>query len=214
MAYDPNGGGGVLTDGTDIGDITADGEVKVVDDNVAAKLDEIDTNTTGLGLEATQLAIKSALESVISSARLKTDGSAVTQPVSITTLPSGTNTIGGVIDKPTTSGGLSTHSKRSGATNTVETVKGSAGQIYSYQFYNNSAAARTVMLYDTAGTVTVGTTVPFDYIALPAGGGAVATIQQGQEFTSGIKYVVTSDMTGYTGGTVSTGDVTSSIKYK
>jgi hypothetical protein len=82
-------------------------------------------------------------------------------------IPAGTNTIGGVILKPTTSGGH-TIFRSIDLDETEEEVKATAGQVYKVIFTNTATSTRWLKFYNaTAANVTVGTTTPVLTVGLP-----------------------------------------------
>lgn len=93
----------------------------------------------------------------------------------------------------------SANSLQSALSTTVVTVKGSQGVIQYLQCYNPDAAVSYVQIFDTTGTVTLGTTAP----TLSLGFGATT----GQNYTfgtwlhSGIKVAATTTPTGSTAPT-------------
>lgn len=105
-----------------------------------------------------------------------------TQPVSGTVGISGTVPTSA---SPVTSGGLSAYRNISILATGVS-IKGSAGQIYGYYLYNNSAATRFVKFYNKATAPTIGTDTPVLTIPLPAGGGANLSFPIGVAFALGI----------------------------
>lgn len=132
-------------------------------------------------------------------------------------LPAGTNTLGGTISKPATSGGLTLHSLIStGTSGDATSVKGTAGQLYWIYVTNTNAAARWVKIYNTSGTPTAGSGTPVLRLMIPGNtSGAGFTFQSalGLAFSSGIGYtiVTTGADAGATG--VAAGDVTINIGY-
>ena len=82
-------------------------------------------------------------------------------------IPTGTNTIGNVVPVPSTSGGLSVYSGQLAAT--VTNAKATAGQIYTLQLLNTTAAVAYLQCFDlAAGSVTLGTTAPTESFGLAA----------------------------------------------
>jgi hypothetical protein len=83
-------------------------------------------------------------------------------------------------------------------TTTVRTVKGSAGKLGGYYIYNPNTSVAYVQLFDTASSVTLGTTVPDVVLGIPASAGANLLNDTGIDFTTGIKFAVTTTATGNT----------------
>lgn len=131
-----------------------------------------------------------SIQGITSMTPIKTDGSGVTQPVSIAATVS-------VTDVPATSGGWSKWSTPHDNSNTPLTtkaaVKGSAGQLGGYIIYNPNASVAYVQVFDaaTTGAVTLGTTRPDMVIPIPASSGANLEIGKGAAFASGIVVAAT-----------------------
>ena len=86
----------------------------------------------------------------------------------------------------------STRSRVKAAAGTNSTnLKGSAGVILTYGFYNNTASAKFVKIYDKATAPTIGTDTPAFTIIVPASGGANLSDENGIPFSSGIGYGIT-----------------------
>jgi hypothetical protein len=167
------------------------------------------------------------------STAIKVDGSAVTQPVSLTSttitgtvavtesgtwnvgLNSGTNTIGDVNLTAAARGGYSVSSQTS-LTSTA-TISGSAGKFGGIMFMNLNSAPAYIQVFDTTSAVTLGTTTPTFVIPIPAnataanGVAAVHEFSVGISIANGIKVAATTTATGST--TVSTG-LTGFVMYK
>ncbi len=107
-------------------------------------------------------------------------------------LPAGTNEIGKVGLVPQTSGGLSTFHLVSAASTNATNVKASAGQLFGYYIYNSNAAARKVVIHNTAGTPTAGAGV---ILAIVIPGSSAANV----EFTNGIAFATGIAITTVTG---------------
>lgn len=118
---------------------------------------------------------------------------AVTLATNTPTIATGTNTIGGVLLKAsTTSSGLLIGKVLSAANTTPFSVKTSAGQLYGWQLVNNATTPRYVRIFNVATSPTMGTNSPYFVLALPAGGGAVVDPgNMGIPFTTGFFYAVT-----------------------
>jgi hypothetical protein len=85
-----------------------------------------------------------------------------------------------------------------GQSTTVTTVKGSAGELGAYHCVNPNAAVSYVQIFDTASTVTLGTTTPVLSLGLPASDGGNIEWGMGVHFANGIKVAVTTTATGST----------------
>lgn len=94
---------------------------------------------------------------------------------------------------PTTSGGLSVSSTQVAANTTAIVIKGSAGQLYSIEAFNNSATVAYVKLYNaTSATCGSGTVVQRAMIpANASGAGFVIDHSNGIAFSTGITMCVT-----------------------
>jgi hypothetical protein len=124
-----------------------------------------------------------------------------TQPVSLASLPalaSGTNTIGNVVLVPATSGGLSAKLLTS-VTNSGQTVKSSAGQVYGYHLDNTENASNTTYFqFFNTTSPTVGTTAPIFSIPVPGGAATNVNWPQGIPFGTAIAVAATTTATGST----------------
>jgi len=103
-------------------------------------------------------------------------------------------------------GGLSGYSAISTAAVISAAIKASAGQVFGYSFFNNTAAAVFVRLYNMTTAPGTGDT-PVRRIMVPANGGVEREIVNGREFTTGIGIRVTglapdNDATALTANTV------------
>lgn len=136
-----------------------------------------------------------------------------TEPSPTSNLAAGTNTIGGVIDKPTTSGGTSTTRIISAATTNAGVAKASAGQVYGIQFTNTGAAVAYVKFYNKATAPTVGTDTTVDILAIPAGGSREMNRPLGMAFATGIAYAITGGAADTDTTSVALNQVIGSIQY-
>lgn len=128
-------------------------------------------------------------------------------------LPTGTNTIGGVIDKPSTTGGTLMTRILSAATTNAAVVKASAGMVYGMQFNNSGATIAFVKLYNKATAPTVGTDVTVDVLAIPAGGSREVSRPLGMVYSAGISYAITGGFADADTAAVAAGQVVGSIQY-
>ena len=98
---------------------------------------------------------------------------------------------------PTTSGGLSVAT--GSITATATSVKGSAGQVYGWYFYNPNASVAYVQFFNTAsGSVTLGTTAPVYSLGIPATSGANVELSNGIAHSTAITIAVTTTRAGST----------------
>jgi hypothetical protein len=120
-------------------------------------------------------------------------------------LPAGTNLIGktgidqttpgstnGVSLVPTASGGASHFSEIVANNTTSVAIDASPGQLYGISAFNNSATIAYVKLYNAAqGSTTCGSGTPVERFMIPASGGFVKEIVQGDAFPTAITVCVT-----------------------
>jgi hypothetical protein len=138
--------------------------------------------------------------------------------VDVASIAAGTNTIGGVIPKPTTSGGL-TIFRSLDLDETEEEVKATAGQLYGIWFTNQATSVRWLKLYNaTAANVTVGTTTPVITIGLPGNStdkisGALLGGDLGIAFSTAITVAATTGVADNDTGAPSANDVIVNIFY-
>jgi hypothetical protein len=100
--------------------------------------------------------------------------------------------------KPTTSGGLTVATGSIAATKTD--IKGSAGQVYGWYFYNPNASVAYVQFFNTAAAgVTLGTTPPVYSLGIPATSGANVMSDIGIPHSTAICIAVTTTRAGSTG---------------
>jgi hypothetical protein len=127
----------------------------------------------------------------------------------IVRLPASNLSIGSVNLTPSTTGGWSVSSQTS--LTTSATVSSAAGKFGGYMFNNTNNSAAYIQVFDTTGTVTLGTTTPTFVVPIPAGGAANVEFANGIAISSGIKVAATTTATGAT--TVATG-LTGFVLYK
>jgi hypothetical protein len=182
--------------------VTVDGTVAVtepvsVDDNAGSLTVDapiatpvgtrLSDGTTAIGSTAQRLHVEIAGGSLPAGTNNIGDVDVLTLPA----LATGTNTIGGTIPKPATSGGLSMFTSLD-LDETEEAVKGSAGQLYGWYIYNDGASEVYVKLYNaTTGTVVVGTTVADMTLGIPAGSAANVFNDHGIAFSTAITAAAT-----------------------
>lgn len=210
-----NGGTFVVQDNqvtTDNGGFT-DGTTKlftsgfIYDEVAGTALTENDAAAARVNVNRAQVGIiedgatRARYATVTASNALKTDGSAVTQPVSdgggsLTVDNNGTFAVQATV-APTTTGGLtigpaSNAKLISAGTTNATSVKGSAGQVYGWYMSNMSATTTAfVKLYNKATAPTVGSDTPVMVLAIPAGAAANTEFSQGIPFGTGIALAIT-----------------------
>lgn len=82
---------------------------------------------------------------------------------------------------------------------TVQTVKSTAGSLVGWYLFNPAATTCYIQIFDTAGSVTLGTTAPALSFGLPAGGAAnVGSNMSGVAFANAIKIASTTTRAGST----------------
>jgi hypothetical protein len=126
----------------------------------------------------------SSLPSVTIGAALPT-GSNVIGQIAVTSVAAGTNTIGAVNVKPTTSGGLSAY-RQIGLGTTGQLVKSSPGQVFGWHISNTGTGGAFIKLYNLAAAPTVGTSTPM--LTLYVAGNSVSAVEHinGITFSNGI----------------------------
>ena len=97
---------------------------------------------------------------------------------------------------PQASGGWSV-SSQTNLTSTA-TASSAAGKVGGYMFFNPNAGTAYVQVFDTTGTVTLGTTTPTLVIPIPGGAAANLELTNGIAIASGIKLAATTTATGST----------------
>ena len=134
--------------------------------------------------------------------------------VDVTSIAAGTNTIGAVNVRPTTTGGL-TIFRSIDLDETEEEAKGSAGQVFGWYIYNKAAAVTYVKFYNaTAANVTVGTTTPVMTIPIPATAGANVEFTNGIAFDTAITVAATTGVADNDTGAPTANDLIINLLYK
>lgn len=132
----------------------------------------------------------------------------------VAALPAGSNTIGGAIPRPTTSGGLDIF-RSLDIDETEEEVKATAGQLYGYYFSNAATSMRFLKFYNaTAVNVTVGTTTPVLTLGLPASSAGHIEWAHGIAFGTAITVAATTAVADADTGAPSANDVVINVFYK
>lgn len=162
---------------------------------------------TGTASAGTQRVVLATDQPQLTNA-LKVDGSATTQPVSGTvTAAASSNLIGDVNLNTAARGGWSVSSLTSLTSTAI--VSGSVGKFGGAMFLNLNSGPAYLQVFDTTGSVTLGTTTPTFVIPIPSnvtpanGGGFVLAMEVGIAMANGIKVAATTTATGAT--LVSTG---------
>lgn len=102
-----------------------------------------------------------------------------------------------VTQSPATSGGLLIGTGSIG--NTATSLKGTAGQVYGWYFYNPNATVAYVQFFNTvSGSVTVGTTPPVYSLGIPATSGANVSLTSGIAHSTAIVIAITTTRAGGT----------------
>ena len=119
---------------------------------------------------------------------------------------------------PATSGGLSLYQKVSTANNNADTVKASAGQVYSVQVFNNSGNIGYLKFYNKASNPAPASDTPLKTILIPAntsGSGAVFDFGNlGAQFATGIAIAVVAGIATNDNTSVAANAMVVNIDYK
>lgn len=98
---------------------------------------------------------------------------------------------------------------------TEEEIKGSAGKLYGYYFYNSNASARFLKFYNaTAANVTVGSTTPVLTLGLPATSAGHVEFTNGIPFSTAMTAAATTGVADADTGAPSANDVVVNVFYK
>ncbi len=127
------------------------------------------------------------------------------------TTPGSTN---GVTPVPATSGGPTVARIKLAASTNATSVKASAGQVYGWYLYNNTASAKFLKFYNKASSPTVGTDTPLFTVPLPANGGSNVEYSMGIPFGTGIAYAITGAITDSDTTSTAADDVHGVVLYK
>lgn len=106
-----------------------------------------------------------------------------------------------------------TSSINSAATTNATVAKNKAGYITSIYASNANAAVRYLKIYNKATAPTVGTDTPVLVYAIPAAG-SINFDLEGQRFSNGISYAVTTGVADSDTGAVAANEVKVSINYR
>lgn len=192
-----------------------------------------------LGTAGTASSDVITVQGIASMTALKVDGSAVTQPVSLASVPSHNVTNAGtfatqaaqsgtwtvqpgntanttawlVSNTPVTSGGCSNYHVVAAASTNTANIKTSAGQVYGWAIFNAAAYNVYVKLHNTSGTPTAGSGV-IKTIGVPAGGGNNIDLSKGIAFGTGIGISIVKDIADAGTTAVAASDCVVDIHYK
>lgn len=129
-------------------------------------------------------------------------------------IAAGTNTIGGVIQKPTATAGGHTLSRVNAAASTNATnLKASAGNLLRISVFNVAAYSVFLKFYNKASAPTVGTDTPTRTIPIPAGTGFAEEYVYGAPFATGISYAITKLQADSDTTVVVAGDLTGEVSW-
>lgn len=92
---------------------------------------------------------------------------------------------------PVTSGGPTVQRVKAAASTNATSVKASAGQIYGWALFNNTATAKFFKVYNKASAPTVGTDTPAFTVIIPASGGTNISWDNGLPLGTGIAFAIT-----------------------
>lgn len=101
----------------------------------------------------------------------------------------------------------------SAASTNATLVKSSAGRVYGWQLTNTSASTRYFKIYNKASAPTVGTDVPTDIIAIPAGANVDVLGPIGVAYATGIGFAITAAPADSDTTAVAANDVIGSLFY-
>ena len=134
--------------------------------------------------------------------------------VDVKAIAAGTNTIGGVVVKPTAVAGGQTLSRVNAAASTNATsLKASSGNILGIRVFNVATYSVFLKLYNKASSPTVGTDTPTWTIPIPAGAGFAEEFAFGRPAATGIAYAITKLQADSDTTAVAAGDLTGEISW-
>ena|SRR5260221_500120 len=113
-----------------------------------------------------------------------------------------------------TTGGSTPYHLVSAASTNATSVKGSAGQVYNYNFLNTNAAIRYVKLFNKASAPTVGTDTPVKTFQVPATGQLAGSFPVGSVFATGIALCTTVSAGDLASDAVGAGDLIIDLETK
>lgn len=129
-------------------------------------------------------------------------------------LPSGTSVIGHVVVDPGTSGGCSVYHKVAAANNNAVTIKGSAGQVYSWNIFNNTTYPIYVKLYNETSTPNPAADTVFKTIGVQAGTHVSGGEPNGIAMGTGIGIAIVTGISDTDNTAVAASDCVADIQYK
>lgn len=139
----------------------------------------------------------------------KVDGSAVTQPVSLASVPSHAVTVASA-----TTGGFTPYNLISANTTNATNVKASSGTVYLLTAMNNAATICYLKVYNKASAPTVGSDTPVLILMLPATGGVSVPLPPiGIAFGTGISFALTTNLVNSDTTAVAANQVTVNLGY-
>lgn len=149
------------------------------------------------------------VQGVASMTALKVDGSAVTQPVSVASTLN-------VSETPAASNGLSLYRRLSTADTNLDTVKASAGRLYSGYVSNTNASPRFVKIYDKASNPVLASDTPKWTVMVPGNSSGVAGSVKfhGLQFSNGIAISITGAVGDTDTTAISANEVIVNLGYK
>lgn len=130
-------------------------------------------------------------------------------------LPAGTNAVGNVGVIGRTSGGLSTSTGASAASNNATSVKASAGQVFGWAVYNNTSSNKFFKLYNKASSPSPGTdnALLLTRVMVPANSGSNFHSDIGIAFGTGIAFAIVTGASDTDNTSVAANDVLWNLYY-
>lgn len=119
-----------------------------------------------------------------------------------------------VTPAPATSGGPTVARVKAAGSTNATSVKASAGQVYGWYLYNNTASAKFFKLYNKASSPTVGSDTPLFTVGIPANGGTNIEFGMGVPFGTGVAYAITTGIADSDTGATTAEDVHGVLLYK
>jgi hypothetical protein len=155
--------------------------------------------------------LKTVIENGVASGTAGTPSSNVLSVQGITSMTPLQTQVSGA-----TSGGASYSNLIALSTPTIQIVKSSAGSVVAVRVFNVGSNAAFLKLFDTAGTITLGTTSAAYQFVIPAntaGAGAVIPLPELRSHVNSIKYVVTGAIAYNDNTTITANTVVVDISY-
>lgn len=176
------------------------------------------TDTTAITIMSVLKQVSASVQAIATSiaGTLTVATHAVTQSGTWTVQPGNTpNTTAWLTTNvPTATGGPTVQRIKAAASTNATSVKASAGQVYGWALYNNTAAAKFVKIYNKASSPTVGTDTPAFTIIVPASGGTNVEWSNGIPLGTGIALAITGVVSDGDTTAVAVDDVTGVLLYK